>query len=184
MSKKLTSILLLGTAIFVLYFAFTQKTSSPVVIKKSSLPFDGKNISFMLDRQKITLTDGKSEVAAAPGSASKVVTAYFGNEATGDLTGDGLPDTAFLVTQSTTGSGLFYYAVVAIKTDDGYKTTNAFFIGDRISPQSTFIPINAKELHINYAERKPGESMVVQPSVGAVLLLKVTPEGVLEGLMK
>jgi len=91
---------------------------------------------------------------------------------------------AFIVTQSTGGSGLFYYAVVALNTPTGYKTTNAFFIGDRISPQSTEIHSDSEELHINFAERKAGEPFTTPPSVGAVLLLKVTSSGMLEGLMK
>jgi hypothetical protein len=109
---------------------------------------------------------------------------YFGNEAFGDLNGDGLIDKAFLVSQQPGGSGTFYYVMVALKTEGGFILTNPFFVGDRISPQSTYIPKNSRELHVNYAERKPGEPMSTPPSVGAVLLLKVTPEGVLEGLMK
>lgn len=111
-------------------------------------------------------------------------TKYFGNEARGDLNGDGLEDVAYLITQDGGGSGTFYYAVVALKTAEGYKNTNSFFIGDRIAPQSTYIPINSRELQVNYAERRPGEPMSTVPSVGATLFLKVTDAGVLEGLMK
>jgi len=125
-----------------------------------------------------------SQVPAAPGSASMVTTRYFGNEAVGDLNGDGLADTAFLVSQDSGGSGLFYYVVVALKTPTGYKTTNAFLIGDRIAPQTTEINRSAHELYVNFAERKPGEPMTARPSQGATLALKVTPAGVLEGLMK
>ncbi len=146
--------------------------------------FDGKNSTFTIDGHEVTLVNGVSAVPAAPGSASMVTTRYFGNEATGDLSGDGLADTAFLVTQDGGGSGLFYYAVVALKTPTGYKTTNAFLVGDRIAPQTTQINTNAQELYVNFAERKPGEPMSAQPSVGATLYLKATPQGVLEGLMK
>ena len=155
-----------------------------VVTSPVQTAFDGKNSTFAIDGKLVTLVNGVSETPAAPGSTSKVTTRYFGNEATGDLNSDGLPDTAFLVTQDTGGSGLFYYAVVALKTTVDDKTTNAFLIGDRIAPQSTYIPANSQELQVNYAERKPGEPMTTQPSVGATLLLKVTSAGVLEGLMK
>jgi hypothetical protein len=111
-------------------------------------------------------------------------TRYFGNETRRDLNGDGEEDRAYLITQDGGGSGLFYYAVVDIKTPTGYKTTNAFFIGDRIAPQSLYIPKNSMELQVNYAERNPGEPMTTKPSRGVTKLLKVTPEGVLEGLMK
>lgn len=141
--------------------------------------FNGKNTTFTIDGKSVTLVNGVSEIPTAPGSASKIITRYFGNDATGDLTGDGLPDTAFLVTQDTGGSGIFYYVVVAIQTTSDYKNTNAFFIGDRIAPQSTYIPAGSQELQVNYAERKPGEPMTAQPSVGTTLFLKVTPAGVL-----
>jgi len=39
-------------------------------------------------------------------------------------------------------------------------------------------------LRVNFAERKPGEPMTARPSMGVTLYLKVTPEGVLTGLMQ
>lgn len=152
--------------------------------KNTPTSFDGKNTSFMIGGKEVTLVNGTSETEAAPGSASRITTTYFGNEVTGDLTGDGMPDTAFMVTQSTGGSGLFYYVVVAVKTDNGYKATNAFFIGDRIAPQNMYIPGGTTELQVNFAQRTPGEPMTARPSQGATTLLKVTSNGVLEGLMK
>jgi hypothetical protein len=145
--------------------------------------FDPKNVSFEIEGKKVILVNGFAETEYDPGSASKVTTRYFGNDVAGDLNGDGQNDVAFLVTQDGGGTGLFYYAVVALKTSAGYKMTNAFFIGDRIAPQSNYIN-SSMELHINYAERKADEPMVATPSVGAVKLLKVTPEGRLTGLME
>lgn len=146
--------------------------------------FDARNATFTLDGQAVSLKDGLSNIPSAPGSASLTATRYIGHEARGDLNGDGQEDVAFMVTQDGGGSGLFYYAVAAIKTADGYKTTNGFLIGDRIAPQSIVIPQNSSELQVNFADRKPGEPMSAPPSVASVLLLKVTPQGVLEGLMK
>jgi hypothetical protein len=145
--------------------------------------FDGHNATFTIDGKSVTLVNGSSE-QPIEGSSAKVVTHYFGNEAKGDLNGDGMEDQAFLVTQSTGGSGTFYYVVVALKTSDGYKTTNAFLIGDRIAPQATEIRSDSMRLDVNYADRKPGEPMTATPSQGKTLLLKVTDAGVLEGLMK
>ena len=179
-------VIVVGAIVASVAFLASKSAEAPVMSQLSpeQSVFDGKNATFTIDGKSVTLVNGISEVPAAPGSAAKITTRYFGNETTGDLSGDGLPDMAFLVTQDTGGSGLFYYAVVAIKTTDGYKTTNAFLVGDRIAPQSTYIPANSQELQINYAERKPGEPMTARPSVGVTLLLKVTPAGILEGLMK
>lgn len=150
---------------------------------KSAQAADLRNRTYVIDGSEVTLRDGHAEVAAAPGSASLIQTEYFGNEAVGDVNRDGEDDVVFLVSQSTGGTGLFYYVIAALKTPDGYQTTNAFLIrGDRIAPQST--EIHSGEIHVNYAERRPDEPMTTQPSQGVVLLLKVTNAGVLEGLMR
>ncbi len=179
MNKQIIIWIVAVVLIIVAIFYFRDKKNEAVISS-----FDGKNSTFTIDSQIVVLKDGVSEVSVVPGSATKITTQYFGNEAVGDLNGDGQDDIAFLVTEDNGGSGLFYYAVVAIKTSDGYRTTNGFLIGDRISPQSTYIPKNSQELQVNYAMRKPSEPMTTNPSVGVTLLLKVTPDFVLEGLMK
>lgn len=136
-------------------------------------PSDYKNVTITIDGQSVTLVNGRAESPAAPGSASTVVTQYFGNEATGDLSGDGLPDTAFLITQSSGGSGTFYYVVAAIKTAEGYHGTDAVLIGDRVAPQTT--EIKDGKLIVNYADRALGEPMTTVPSVGKSLYLKLDP---------
>ncbi len=142
-----------------------------------------KDATYQIEGNPVTLVKGLSEVEAAPGSASKTVTRYFGNEATGDLDGDGRPDVALLLTQESGGSGTFFYAVAALQTEGGYAGTNAIFLGDRIAPQPTTIQNGT--IVVNYAERKPGEPFTTAPSVGVSKYLKVvdgelvaaTPEG-------
>jgi hypothetical protein len=99
---------------------------------------------------------------------------YFGNEATGDLNGDGISDTAFIFTQSSSGTGTFYYVVVGLKTDKGYKGTNEVFLGDRIAPQTT--EIKDGKLIVNYADRKPTDPMTTKPSVGVSKYFNVIGE--------
>lgn len=130
-----------------------------------------KDATYEVAGKPVTLKNGLSEVEAAPGSASKITTRFFGNEATADLNGDGLVDVGFVLTQSTGGSGTFYYAVVALRTADGWKGTNAILLGDRIAPQST--NVTGSKLVVNYADRKPGEPMTTQPSVGVSKTLSV-----------
>ncbi|MDP3207563.1 MAG: hypothetical protein Q8M65_00300 [Rhodoglobus sp.] len=125
----------------------------------------------MVSALVVTLVGGMAETAAAPGSASRVTTRFFGNEAKGDLNGDGNEDIAFLLTQDGGGSGTFFYVVVALRTDDGYTGTNAVLLGDRIAPQTT--EIHGTELIVNYAERAPDEPMTTPPSIGVSKYLKV-----------
>jgi hypothetical protein len=149
---------------------------------RSAAAFDPRNASFSLDGRTVVLANGLSQVPAAPGSASSVTTRYLGKAAHGDLTGDGQEDLAYFVTREGGGSGRFYYVVAAVRGANGYKTTDAFLVGDRIDPQS--LRIASKELHVTFLGRHRGEPMTAPPSRESVLLLKVTPDGVLEGLMR
>jgi hypothetical protein len=145
--------------------------------------FDARNASFTVDGVPITLTNGVANAPAGSSSAS-ATTRYLGNETKGDLNADGREDVAFWVSRETGGSGMFYYVVVALNGASGYKTTNAFLVGDRIAPQTLQIRSDARELHVNYADRRKGEPMTASPTEPRVLLLKVTASGVLEGLMR
>jgi hypothetical protein len=125
---------------------------------------DPKNTSYVINGEEVSLVNGISSIEAAPGSASKITTEYFGNEARRDLNSDGVEDVAFLLSQETGGSGLFYYVAAALGTGTGYKGTNALLIGDRIAPQTT--EINNKQIIVNYAGRASGEPMTASPSIG------------------
>lgn len=127
--------------------------------------------TYSISGTPVTLVNGVSEEVTAPGSAQKVITRYFGNEAHGDLNGDGIGDIVFLITQEGGGSGTFFYLVGALQNDDGsYRGTNAVLIGDRIAPQKT--EFRDGLVIVNYAERKQGEPMTSPPSVGKSLYLK------------
>ena len=151
----------------------TTSTATPTLTATAAAvsPTGYKDATYEVAGKPVTLKNGLSEVEAAPGSASKITTRFFGNEATADLNGDGLTDVGFILTQSTGGSGTFYYAVVALRTADGWKGTNAVLLGDRVAPQPT--NITGGKLIVNYADRKPGEPMTTQPSVGVTKTLTV-----------
>lgn len=134
--------------------------------------YDYKNITYRIDGRMVALVNGVAESEAAPGSASKVTTRYFGNEANGDLNGDGITDVAFLVTEDGGGSGTFYYVVAALKTSVGYTGTNAVLLGDRIAPETT--TISDGDIIVNYADRKPEQAMAFPPSIGVSKYLRVS----------
>ncbi len=150
-------------------------TSTPTSTGKIKA-FDPKNFAIEIEGQTFTLADGKAEIASAPGSASKDLVLYFGNDAWGDVNGDGYQDLAFLITKQGSGSGTFYYAVVALGGQSAYIVTNPILLGDRIAPQSTEIDSIKSELRVNYAERKAGEPLTASPSVGVTGYFKVTGE--------
>jgi heat shock protein HslJ len=140
----------------------------------SPQPASFKDIECTIEGETVLLEDGVAEREAAAGSAVKVLTRYFGNEVEGDLDGDGIPDVAFLLTQETGGSGVFFYLVGAIKTPKGYRGTHATFVGDRIAPRST--EYRDGVVVVNHAERRPGEPMVALPTSSESVRLRYDPE--------
>lgn len=145
-------------------------------------PANHQNATYMIEGRAVTLVNGMAEDDVISGAATKTITRYFGNEAYGDVNGDGTSDIAFLLTQDHGGSGTFYYVAVALKTGDGYAGTNAVLLGDRVAPQPTEIRQDG-EIISNYAERAPGEPMTARASVGVSKYLRVV-DGVLVEVQK
>jgi len=134
-----------------------------------------KDAIYIINDQAVTLKNGVAETEAAPGSASKITTKYFGNEVKHDLDGDGREDVAFLLTQEMGGSGTFFYVVAALNKVDGWVGSHATLLGDRIAPQTTNMG-KGNILIVNYVERNPGESFAVRPSMGKSLYLLLDPQ--------
>lgn len=148
---------------------------------------DPKNAAYTIDGTLIQLKDGYSETEIAPGSATKIITQYFGNELVTDLDGDGDDDVAFILTQQSGGSGTFFYAVAALQTDYGYVGSDGYLLGDRIAPQSTNLssnPLHKNVVVFNYTDRKLDEAMTVPPSVGKSVYLKIAPEDFRWGIVE
>ncbi len=162
------------------------------VFKKSNMSEertagDYKNATYVIDGKSVTLQNGVSETEAAPGSASKIVTRYFGNDLQKDINSDGREDVVFLLTQETGGSGVFFYAVAALNTENGYVGSDGYFLGDRIAPQTIEVSRNPRHkdvIVVNSADRAPGEPMTARPSVGKSAYLKFDPQTMQWGIVE
>lgn len=142
-----------GDSAFVSIVANGTTTNDMCVTKESLQNY--KTISYGINGRKVMLgTEG---------------TTYFGNEVRGDFDSDGKEDVAFLFTHQPGGSGTFYYVTVARKTENGHVGTESVLLGDRIAPQTT--EFRDGKIIVNYADRKPTESFVVQPSMGKSIWL-------------
>lgn len=172
--KKIYFLVLEVFIIFVLFFWWLNGFWGSPVMPMS----DEKNTSYIIDGQKIALVNGKNEKELVVRSASKLVTSYFGNEVLKDFNEDGFLDKAFLLTQTSGGSGTFYYVALALGSKEGLVGANSIYLGDRIAPQSTYF--QNQEITVNYADRHVDEPMTVTPSVGVSRYFKVVEGSLIE----
>lgn len=152
--------------------------SATFIVVSDTATSDFKNSEYLIEGQRVMLKNGIAETETTQGSATKVITRYFGNELVADLDGDGRKDVAFIITQERGGSGVFFYAVAARNTGHGYAGSDGYYLGDRIAPQSTNISQNPHQKYVvvfNYADRVAGESMTTKPSQGKSVYLKLDP---------
>lgn len=174
MNKKIFLAIAIIAILVAGYFVYKNSSKEEVPATVS----DYKNATYVIEGENVTLKDGIAETEIAPGSASKIVTRYFGNELKTDLNSDGREDVVFILTQTSGGSGTFFYAVAALNTKNGYIGSDGYLLGDRISPQTTELspnPGHKNVIVVNYADRKPDEPMTTEPSVGKSAYLKLDP---------
>jgi hypothetical protein len=180
-------IFLIFVAVAVLFVVFFALNSYIYNEKQGDISSDYLNIEYTIDGEKVRLIDGIAEREVAPGSASKIVTRYFGNDFYTDLNNDGREDVVFLLTQESGGSGTMFYAVLALNTEQGYVGGDGYLLGDRVAPQN--IGLSQKPRHknvvvINYAVREDGEPMTTQPSVGKSTYLKLDTTSMQWGIVE
>lgn len=184
MKKILLGVVLVAVLLVAAFYAFNAYIYNE---KQAPAVADYKDAEYSIDGMPVQLKDGFAEVEAAPGSASKITTRYFGNDAEIDLNDDGRKDVVFLLTQETGGSGVFYYVVAALNTDRGFVGSDGYLLGDRIAPQTTEKSSNPRHkdvIVVNYADRALGEAMTAQPSVGKSAYLKLDIETMMWGIVE
>lgn len=170
MKKIFTIIITLLIIIAAGILTYISNNDSVDNVTPNPIVKDIPTVRYIINEEEIVLVNGVS-YTQIPGAKSTTTTRYFGNDIKADFDNDGNEDIAFIVTQTTSGSGVFYYLVATLNKKDGAVGTYGFFIGDRIAPQSTSLGTN-NTIVINYADRKPGESFVTAPSVGKSVILK------------
>lgn len=150
------------------------------IIKLNDIKSSGPhNATYIIDGESVTFVDGLSETEIVPGSASKKITKYFGDEISVDLNNDNKEDSVFFVTQETGGTGTFVYVVAALNTEDGWKGSQSIFLGDRITPQVIEINKNPNRnnvIVVNYLDRKFDDPMTLKPSIAKSIWLQLDLE--------
>jgi len=181
--KKYISILFLLVLIILGIGIYKFNFTNEDIYTENGEQINAHDGTYIIDGSEVTLNNGISEVSAAPGSASKIITKYFGNDLKHDLNDDGMEDKVFIITEETGGSGTFYYVVALLDTINGPVGSDGFLLGDRITPQTINIDegetsIGTKRQNVivvNYLDRKEGESFATVPSTPKSIWLKLDP---------
>ncbi|MDQ5938765.1 MAG: hypothetical protein QG642_455 [Patescibacteria group bacterium] len=172
MKKKIIFIVVIILAIIaLLYFTISWYVKNKSANMAGELPADVKNISYTIDSQEFDLVNGKVELEYGLDLASKSIVTIFSEPVYGDLDADGDEDAAVLLVQESGGSGVFYYAALAIRNSDGsYDASSSLLLGDRIAPQT--VEIRSGHAVYNFAERRPDEPMTTQASVAKSIFVQ------------
>jgi hypothetical protein len=136
-------------------------------------PAGAENLTVSIDNQTFALRDGFAELPAAPGSATGNTLRVVGEPVTADVNADGKPDAALLLQNDPGGSGIFYYAVLAINDGAGYHASNVLPLGDRIKPQG--IGVADGRFVYRFLDRTPEEPMAAEPTVEKKVVVEFDP---------
>jgi hypothetical protein len=89
---------------------------------------------------------------------------------TGDVDGDGKPDTAAVLAYNGGGTGTFYYLAAVLSSTNA--PTNTVLLGDRIAV--TQLSVSAKTITVNYLTRPADAPLAATPSVSTSKSFVVT----------
>jgi len=155
--------------------------------KQANIAFDYKNAEYIIDGQRVGLENGVAQTKVSPDSDATITTSYFGNELSTDLNNDGREDVVFILTQDTVGSGTFYYVASAINTTSGYVGSQAYLLGDRISPQKIELsgnPLHDRVIVVEYVDRNLNDPMTEVPSIEKSVWIKLDVEALQFGVVE
>lgn len=153
----------LGAAILFAAAACSVDKPPESVLEPDQADAGPLNTTYSIDGSQFALRDGHFEMPASPGSAAKTMLEIVGVPAFGDLNADGNADAALILVYQGGGSGTFYYLAAAINGEDGYRGTNALFLGDRVIPQ--FVGIQNRAIAAGFRDREPSESFASTPTI-------------------
>ena len=163
-TRTLPNVLLLAVALVVVAACASTGTASSGVTS-SVVPPDPSNATFKIERDTVALVNGRAEREAAPGSATKVVATLADPRVSGDVDGDGRPDTVVVLIYQPGGSGTFFYVAALLNVSGGVTTTPAVLLGDRI--KVTGVKLDGRTIVVDVLDRSAGQPLSESPSVAS-----------------
>lgn len=155
-------VLLVAAAAFVAVACTSTGTAASGGSAPVSAP-DPSSATFKIERETITLVNGRAEREAAPGSATRITATLADQRATGDLDGDGRPDTVVVLLYQPGGSGTMYYVAALLNAAAGITATPAVQLGDRI--KVTGLRLDGRAIVADLLDRAVGQPLSALPAV-------------------
>lgn len=174
--RKTIPLIVIAIALIVIFISGHHDASAPS--EPSAPAFDAKNSSFSIENMPVQLVNGKHVAELQAIRGAKIETNYYGKDIQGDINNDGKDDHAFFVTQTSGGTGWFFYVILDLASGDGYAPLSTSIIGDRIAPES--LEMRDSKLYVNYLDRKPSEAMVTEPTVHTTKVFQLDHSGLSE----
>ncbi len=159
--SPLPEILILAVALVVAVAC--QPTGTAAGATSPVSPPDPSNATFKIERDTVALVNGRAEREAAPGSATKVITTLADPRVSGDVDGDGRPETVVVLIYQPGGSGVFFYLAALLNATGGVTTTPAVLLGDRI--KVTGVRLDGRTIVVDILDRAAGQPLSESPSV-------------------
>jgi len=168
--RTLPNVLLIAVVLVVVAACVPTGTAASGVTS-SDAPPDPSNATFKIERDTVALVNGRAEREAAPGSATKATTTLAGPRVSGDLDGDGRPDTVVVLVSQPGGSGTFFYVAALLNAIGGVMTTPAVLLGDRV--KVTDLKLDGRAIVVEVLDRTAGQPLSESPSVASTKRLVV-----------
>src|SRR5216117_3844417 len=162
-TRTLRNVLLLAVALVAACAACAPTGTATSGVTSSVVPPDPSNATFKIDRETVALVNGRAEHETAPGSATKVTTTLADLRVSGDVDGDGRPDTVVVLIYQPGGSGTFFYVAALLNVTGGVTAMPAILLGDRI--KVTGVKLDGHAIVVDVLDRSAGQPLTESPSV-------------------
>ena len=152
-------------------FPASVAADTPFFVRCSAVAptIDPSNATYSIGGTDVTLTDGLSEIPAAPGSATLITTTLSSRQSYVDLDADAVTDAAVVLRHDPGGSGTFYY--IAAVAAGGSGSAPTLLLGDRITVDR--VTATHGQIIVSYLDRAPGEPFAVAPTVPVTRTFKL-----------
>jgi hypothetical protein len=143
----------------------------------TSAEVDPANARYRIGSVVYTLLNGRSDIEAAPGSATRIVTVLGARRAYGDLDRSSA-DAAVVLEHQPGGSGTFSYLAVTSGGSGGTAVGPTVLLGDRVLV--TRLAIVQGRIEVSYMTRYPAEPFTFAPTLTVTKVFTLTGGALVE----